>query len=396
MGGERRQKITTDKAVKALQPRERQFEVADSQVPGLSLRVLPNGVKTWAFRYRVGSRLRRIALGLLDDLSLKDAREKAQEHRRAIRKDGADPSKEKRVQRETKADTFEALCERYIERHAKPKKRSWKVDQTLIARQLPKSWKLRAPGEITRREIREFLEHKATTAPTQANRIRALLHKLFNFALKAEVVHVNPVSGVDKPAPENSRDRVLSEDEIRAFWSATEGMDAPMRALLRLQLVTAQRVGEVRNLRWTDLDLEGGWWTIPAGDSKNKLSHRVPLSPLALEILDGLPRIEGEPFVLMGARGNRQYYEATAALGIERFVGHDLRRTAASMMASLGISREQIDAVLNHKVHGVVAVYVRHSYDAEKRMALEAWERKLRAIVSGESATKVLSYRRGG
>jgi len=151
------------------------------------------------------------------------------------------------------------------------------------------------------------------------------------------------------------------------------------------------------------MDLKGGWWTIPAGASKNKLAHRVPLNETATKVLAPLLSDEDEPsdHVLgararrpgKGARGKRQQSEAAATFGVDDFRGHDLRRTAASIMASGGIPRLSISKILNHVERSVTAVYDRHTYDAEKAAALAWWDRKLAAILKKKGAS-VLPFAR--
>lgn len=385
--------MLTEKAIEKFKVKAIPYEVADLKVPGLSLRVLSSGVRTWSLRYKVDGRPHRIALGLYADLSLADARELATEHRRSIRKDGANPARERRERREAMPDTFAALAERYIELHAKPKKRTWKGDVYMIAKLVPKRWQALPPNEITRADVRELIEAKAASgAPIQANRLRALLHKLFAFAVARDVVPFNPVTGVERPGVEKARDRVLTEDEIRTFWTMTEQLALPMRAFWRLRLVTAQRQTEIADMKWTEIDFADKTWTIPAERAKNGLSHRVPLSDLALEILGELPRFD--EYVLAGARGNRQRYAAAAVVSIPDFKGHDLRRTAASYMASAGVPRHHIGRVLNHVETGVTAVYDRHSYDPEKRVALDTWARRLRAILEPAEVAPALPFRR--
>ena len=218
--------------------------------------------------------------------------------------------------------------------------------------------------------------------------------------------------------------RVLTEDEIRTFWEATDSMESPMRAFWRLRLITAQRAGEVKDMRWQDVSLEistsvigiphpglpytavetlgrrGGRgamvWTIPAEVSKNGLSQRVPLSGLAIKILEEREfcwaERETDLYVLKGARSNNKRSAAAKLIGIEDFHGHDLRRTAASYMASAKIPRLHIAKVLNHAEHGVTAVYDRHSYDPEKRVALETWDRTLTAILQRDSSANVVPF----
>ncbi len=183
-----------------------------------------------------------------------------------------------------------------------------------------------------------------------------------------------------------------------------------MAAYYKLRLLTAQRGGEVASMRWQDVDLDAGWWTIPAGTSKNKLAHRVPLNQSALALVEALKvarderaEDEAEPaeqtreralYVLAGARGKRQQAEAAATFETADFRGHDLRRTAASYMASGGVPRLTISKLLNHVERGVTAVYDRHSYDTEKRAALDWWDIKLTAILKGKTV-KVLPFSKG-
>jgi integrase len=159
-----------------------------------------------------------------------------------------------------------------------------------------------------------------------------------------------------------------------------------MAAGFRLQLLTAQRGGELFDMRWQDVDIEGAWWTIPGERSKNGLPHRVPLSAPALEIVKALrARAGSNPYVLAGARGRCQRCAVSKAIGIPNFVPHDLRRTAATRMAIAGVSRFVIARVLNHVDTGVTAVYDRATYDAEKRGALETWALALDAILKAKA-----------
>jgi integrase len=233
-------------------------------------------------------------------------------------------------------------------------------------------------------------------SPIAANRTLAVIRRMFGWALSRDIVPVSPCVAVKAPAKENRRDRVLSADEIAFLWQALDtpnlAISPAIREALKLQLVTAQRKGEVIGAEWSEFDLDERVWTIPAGKAKNGMQHRVPLSPLALAVLDeieaatsqlpasgqgGPPRwlfaspragrpITG-PAVDHAMRGNRD------ALGAGEATPHDLRRTAASHVTSIGISRLVVSKILNHAEPGVTAVYDRHSYDAEKRAALAAW-----------------------
>jgi integrase len=196
---------------------------------------------------------------------------------------------------------------------------------------------------------------------------------------------------------------VLTEEELREFWTRLNDarMDEGTRLALKLQLATAQRSGEVISSAWDEFDLVNGWWTIPAEKSKNKLPHRVPLSPPALEVLEQARKVCGGSFYpFPSPRGDKPMAQIAlghalrknlAVLGVGDFTPHDLRRTAASHMTGMGISRLVVSKILNHVERGVTAVYDRHSYDAEKRQALEAWGRKLQAIITGQAPSNVVT-----
>ena len=247
--------------------------------------------------------------------------------------------------------------------------------------------------EIRRRDIRALIEKIAERpAPSMANRIQALIHKMFNFAIDHEIVEFNPCAQLEHPAKERPRDRVLTDAEIRQFWAVLDGEPPHIAAAFRLRLITAQRGGEVHSMRWEDVDLNDRWWTIPGSVAKNGLAHRVPLSDLALEVLFALrdrqtAKTAGSPLVLSAAaRDPRRRRPTLARLGLNDFRGHDLRRTAASRMASAGFPRLVIGKVLNHAEPGVTAVYDRHTYDAEKCQALQTWARSLRTLLDADSA----------
>src|SRR5207249_6356737 len=173
--------------------------------------------------------------------------------------------------------TFESLTREYIERHAQPKKRSWKADERMLRKYVPASWRPMAAQAITRRQVRDLLDDIAKRAPIQANRVLALLRKVWNFGIKRDLVETNPCALLDRPAPEHQRDRVLSAEELRQVWSALDAEDAQTAALFRLYLLTAQRGGELKTMQWEDVDLDAGWWTIPAERAKKKLALSVPL-----------------------------------------------------------------------------------------------------------------------
>lgn len=193
---------------------------------------------------------------------------------------------------------------------------------------------------------------------------------------------------------------MLSEAEIRALWLGLDRQSGPSGAVFKLALLTAQRRREVLGMAWSELDLDSGWWTLPSLRSKNKLTHRVPLGPQVLVILNQLRARAPQDalYVFPGPRrrpiSNPQKWliRLKAGSGVD-FRFHDLRRTAASMMTGIGVERLVVSKILNHVERGITAVYDRHSYDQEKSAALIKWDRHLARIINGESATSGISSR---
>jgi integrase len=186
------------------------------------------------------------------------------------------------------------------------------------------------------------------------------------------------------PNPASSRDRVLSDDEIRHLWNVlpTAIPNASAQRILRLSLVTAQRVGEVAGMKSKELDLKTATWNIPGSRTKNGHPHSVPLSRLALEIIQ-----ERAEFDLRSTVISRFVARAQAKFDLPHWTPHDLRRTALTKMAELGIAPIVLGHVANHrtttKAGMTLSVYVHHQYEKEKREALELWADRLQGIIKG-------------
>jgi len=393
----------TDRSIAALKGRPVRVDYFDRALPGFGVRVSPAGRKTFILLHRINGRLQRMTVRESQSdvstyplLTLARARELARE---ALRSSsiGENLNAVRKLQRER---TFGVLAADYIEKHAKRKKRSWREDARLIRSELS-AWTDRPVTSIRRVDVRELLEAVIERgAPVQANRLLALVRKVLNFAIDQEWIDANPAGAMPKPSAEQSRDRVLTADEIRLLWSWLDrepAADLDIQAkrehelnqqVLKLRLITAQRGGEVVDMRWNDVDLDAGWWTIPAEHSKNKLPHRVPLSPMAATILAErlATAAESAVYVFAGIRGKNHRHGLLDGLGVSNVRPHDFRRTAASVMASGGIPRLTIAKILNHVDDSVTAVYDRHSYDPEKRAALDWWAVTLAAIIRHSEA----------
>ena len=394
---EPRNRRLTEKEIRTLPTPEKGNRIYfDDIVGGFGIRVTASGTKAFVFDYRVNRRHRRLTIGRYPSWNATAARERAKKLKLQVDR-GRDPLGEKEEGRA--APTFTGVAAEYLERHASKKKSGFRDKQYLTRDVLP-SWGNRKAADIKRRDVLELIERKAEQAPISANRLLACIRKVFNWAISRDLLDTNPCSQVPSPGIEKRRDRVLTEAEIAAFW---DGLDsAPMRGevrtALRLILVTSQRPGEVCEIELADLN--GDWWTVPAAKAKNGLSHRVPLSALAQEQLQ--PRREAtERWLFPAPRGNAPIQVNALSVplrnnnhfGLERFTPHDLRRTAATMMASMGTDRLTLSKILNHVETGVTAVYDRATYDGPKRAALTKWERRLKSIIGAAVKSEVVSIR---
>ncbi len=393
-------KLTARNAATLPAPAAGNIEYFDLGLPGFGLRVSSQGRRTWFARYRVKGRKGKgsISLGTLDVVDLADARGAAKDALRAAEK-GDDPAEPRR--RERHSETFKELGERYINEYAKKRKRSWQADERIIKRELNPAIGNMKASTVRRPDIRQITRGIVDRgAPIMANRTQEAARMVFAWAVSEEIggVEINPCTGLKRPAEEHSRDRVLNEKEIAKLWAALTkppgGMPYRCALALKLQLVTIQRKGEVVGGEWAEFDLGEKMWTIPAAKAKNGLAHRVPLSDSALQLLQDIKKFSGKSRWLfpsptgdrpMAARAiNHAVLRVIDKIGVDNVRPHDLRRTGASQMTSIGIPRFIVARLLNHAERDVTAVYDRHSYDREKRQALDAWASRLEEIVTGK------------
>lgn len=381
-----KRKLTAAAVEKLGPPESGRIEYFDTLLRGFALRITARGSKSWVLFYRVHGRQRRMTIGSYPMFDLSEAREEARKALQLVEK-GQDPAAIREEQRRKRPDTVIAVAENFIQRHAKPNNRTWREVERMFEIHVLPTWGKRDIGSITRRDVIDLLDQVADrTSSVRANRVLANVRKLFAWAAERDIIESSPVAGVKPPGRENERDRVLTDNEIKAFWKATEVLGWPFGPFAQMLLVTAQRRDEVAHMRWDDID-EHGVWTIPKEKTKANRSHEVPLPSLALEILERTPRIGSYVFMSgrAGARPISGFGKAKAKLerlsGIHNWRYHDLRRTAGTNMARHGVPISTISRVLNHAEGGVTRIYARYSYLNEKRKALNTWARTLAGII---------------
>ena len=247
-------------------------------------------------------------------------------------------------------------------------------------------------ADIKRAHVIRILDSiMAEGKPYRANRALASIKKLFAWSRDRGYIDHHPIDRLKPPGKEIARDRILSDGELAALWKNAAGLGYPFGPAIQLLILTAQRRGEIATMRWSDVNLDRATWTVPAAIAKNGRVHEVPLSEPALEILTALPRFVGADLVFTTTGTTpisgfgRLKERLDAAMGFSDWRFHDLRRTAASGMARIGIAPHVIEKVLNHQsgvISGVAAVYNRHGYEAEKREALERWKGYVQTLVT--------------
>jgi len=382
----------TDRLLQSLHSEERQ-QFMDTAVRNFGLRVSPTGRKVFFVRYRVGRKTRRQNLGVYPNVKLAEARAEAKDiAARAGR--GEDPQRQRLEARQ--ATTFAELARGFIDIYARREKRSWQEDVRILEKDLLPAWGDLPAYEITAGDVHRVLDPIVDRgAPVMANRTRALISRLFNFGIDRQLLAHNPVTGVRRPARERSRQVVLSEEQLRALWAAWAAEVSISSAAFQLLLVTAQRRREVLSMRWQDI--EGSWWRIPPNVVKNKLAHRVYLAPLALRALAQLRPWTGHGTWVFASpkRAARSLVSVKTAAkrfrgvsGVEGWTPHDLRRSAVTHMARLGVPRLVLAKVLNHADSGVTAIYDRSSYEPEMKDALCRWARHLEEAIAVKSPSR--------
>lgn len=411
-------KVLTDAAVSRFRlPAEGQDEHWDAAVPGLGIRVTSKGRRSWVLmkRLKVGKKaLVRFTLGEYPTMTLAAARTKAGRYVEIINA-GGDPREEAEreiaVTEARRRNTFEIVTGEFIEKYAKRKIRSWaRVERGLELHAFP-HWRNKMIDTITRRDVNDLMDKLIESGlSVQANRVLAYVRKLFNWCIERGILETSPAFQVKPPTHEQPRERDLRDDELASLWPASEALGAPFGPYLKVLLILGQRRTEVATMRWQDIDLDKGEWTLPRDLTKAKRTHVIPLPRMAVDILKEMPRQLG-PYVFSTTAGERpisgfgrvkERLDKTITTArakktlaaMEAWTLHDLRRTVATRMAELGVPVEHIGRVLNHAPRGVTAtVYDKHTYVPEKRRALELWADYLKSIVAPEAGSNVVPLR---
>ena len=372
----------TDQIVRAMPPPASGNKVQyDSEMPGFGVRTTSAGAKSFVLNYRADGRERRLTIGSWPSWTASAARERAKALRREI-DTGGDPLAQREAARQ--APTVATLARRYLEEHAPRKRASSAAEDLSMVRQhvVPRLGRLQVDA-VRRTDIEAMHRSISGSTPTRANRVLALLSKMFSLAITWEWRADNPCHGVEKNA-ENRRERYLMPAELERLMAALAAHRYQASAnAIRLLLLTGARRNEVLGAQWAEFDLDAGIWTKPATRTKTGKAHRVPLSAPARLLLAEMRKAEGEA-LFPGRRGEQQttlktFWHAVCRKADLRDIRlHDLRHTFASHLASGGQSLLVIGQLLGHAQAATTQRYS-HLFDDVQRRAVET----VGAIVAG-------------
>lgn len=360
-------------------------QVPDGKVPGFGVRVTANGVKSFYLSYRFDGRTRRINLGRYPVVSLQKARNKALAALIEI-SEGQDPRKEDEAPTPSVQD-FTGAADRFVQTHCFRHNRPSTAAETarLLSTYFIPVWGNRPVDELTKADVLKAIEPILERgAPSAARHAFAAIRKFFNWAVEQGLIEDSPCRTLKAPGKHQSRDRVLNRTELANVWQASEDQGDTFGTIVRLLILTAQRRGEVCGMQWQEIDFGQRLWTIPGERTKNGKTHAVPLPDTAIEILTALPRFNSQYVFPARGKMNQPYTgyskgkrALNAAVGVDDWTLHDLRRTAATGMAQLGVEPHVVECILNHSTGtfgGVAGVYNRYRYLDQMRDALCKWE----------------------
>jgi integrase len=393
-----------------MQPRTTRREVPDGVISGLYLVLQPSGVKSWAVRYRLNRKPCKLTLGRFPAVDLSAARDLAKAALQDVDKD-IDPKvnpKRSAAPNSVEADALpsdlggeskvDAVWKAYCALRLVGLKRSASTIRqykSIFNRHALPKWRDRPIAGITKRDVLAVIDKAAGNGRSARNSCIAVLSSFFNWCAKdRDLIVSSPADGIAK-SKEASRERVLTDDEIKLLWKGCDGLGFPFGPMFKMLLLTGARRTEVAGMNYSELNLKSRLWTIPSERSKTRKPHPVYLSDAALLILKSLPRIAGSKFVFStsGKSASSGYSKAKTKLdklsGLSDYVLHDLRRTFATGLAKLGISATVTEKCLNHTggtLKGVAAIYNRHNYEREMADAWAEWGDHVAGLVRGDVA----------
>jgi len=356
-------------------------------LPGLYLIVQPSGAKSWAVRYRLGRRTRKLTLpGRYPVLSLAKAREAARMALESVTA-GGDPAAAKHAGMPAD-DTLAAYIALYRERHVSTVRPGTAANINRELEHMQDAWPGRSLRSISKKDVVAVVDKAMKRGPSAGVMAWKVAKAFFAWCEAREDDFASPARSIRKPAKEKSRDRVLDDAELRLAWQSADLQGGPAGALVKLLILTGARRNEITELSRDEIKAEA--IELPSERTKNGIPHTIPLTPMMCQLLETLPR--GGKFVLNGTDrsfGDHSGAKEKIAPAIRPWTLHDLRRSFASGLQRLGVAPHIVELALNHRsgtFSGVAGIYQRHRYAKEVRDAFELWSQHIEALTTKKVA----------
>ena len=369
------QQPLTELTIRKAKPADKRYDLFDASVRGLGLRVATSGTKSWFMMRRFNGRMLRTTFGRYPEVALAVARQKAPSVL-ADMEDGQTVG-----QRRT--DSFRIVLDEWLKKDQAKNKSVHQVKVAMYKHALPAFGPIPV-ASITKRDVNRLIDKIVDAgSPVAANRVLAFTKRFFSWCKERDILELSPAESIKPPSREKIRNRVLSLIEIKAFWAACNQMVYPWGPIFQLLLLTGARLREVSQASWDEVSIADGTLDLPARRTKNGRPHQIQLSDQAINIIQALPRVEGQNllFTTTGTTPVSGFSKVKKRLdvlsGITNWRFHDLRRSFATHSTErLGISPVIADKILNHvtgQVRGVAAIYQHGEYLEDRRTAMQRW-----------------------
>ncbi len=414
--------------LKALEARDKPYEVRDPAVTGGYVVVWPTRALSYVLRFRFQGASKKVTLGRFDPDAngLAEIRARAREAQNQLMQarkpsaDALDPAAAKKAARlaaaqavqkeravalaakEPQPDAFDKVVEIYLATHGRNLRASTRAEIARLFQKELGAWQKRRLGEIETADVHAILDAiTARGAEITANRLHSYLRHLFGWAKGRKMIAASPLDGVGKPTSEKNRarSRALGDDELAVVWKGASALGFPFGPFFQLAILLGARRNELSGMKWSEIDFDKAIWTIPKERSKNGQMHELPLASQVVALLESLPRFDGQFVFSSGdtpvsghSKAKQRLDKSTTATNggqvLKEFVVHDLRRSFATGLQRLGVPMEVTEYCLNHKGEsfaGIRGVYQRHDYRKEMRQALERWANHVEALTAEET-----------
>ena len=380
------QQPLTELAIRKAKPADKRYDLFDASVRGLGLRVATSGTKSWFMMRRFNGRMIRTTFGRYPEVPLALARLKAPN----ILADMADGQ----TAGQRKTDLFRVVLDEWLKKDQAKNKSVHQVRVAMYKHALPTFGSIPV-ASITKRDINRLIDKIVDAgSPIAANRVLAFTKRFFSWCRERDILELSPAEAIRPPSKEKTRDRVLTLEEMKKFWVACDQIGYPWGPIFQLLLLTGARLREVAQASWDEISIVDRTLDLPARRTKNGRSHQIQLSVQAMNIIQALPKVEGQGllFTTNGKTAVSGFSKVKKRLdiisGVSDWRYHDLRRSFATHSTErLSISPVIADKILNHasgQVRGVAAIYQHGEYLEDRRAALQKWGNFIQELVSDE------------